>query len=128
MSLREVVANALTAVCCFVAMLCVLPQLDTSAAALLPHLNRDDLAAAAAGPKQQQQQQQMQRRGGMRMSRTGSTGPNASAVAAAAALAIAAAEEGKTGAGGGTAAGVSFMLLSPLRILLTLTGPKARGG
>jgi hypothetical protein len=79
----------------------VLLQLDTSAAALLPHLNRDDIDAAAAGAKQQTQQQ-MQRRGGMRLSRTGSAGPTAGAIAAAAsALAAAAALDGKAPATAG---------------------------
>jgi hypothetical protein len=69
-------------------------QLDTSAAALLPHLNRDDIEAATNGPKQQQQQHMQRRGGGMRMSRTGSSGPTSGAIAAAAAAALAAAGEG----------------------------------
>jgi hypothetical protein len=82
-------------VCCATLM-----QLDTSAAALLPHLNRDDIEAAANGPKQQQQQH-MQRRGGMRISRTGSLGPASGAIAAAAAAAaaLAATGEGRGAAG-----------------------------
>lgn len=68
-----------------------LTQLDTSAAALLPHLNRDDIAAAAAAPSNnKQQQQQSQRRGNNRFSRTGSAGPSPGVVAAAAAAALAA--------------------------------------
>lgn len=87
---------AYAALCC-----AALVQLDTSAAALLPHLNSDDIQAAAVNGPKQQQPQQAQRRGGMRVSRTGSAGPapGETAAAAAAALAAAAAGEGKAAGG-----------------------------
>jgi hypothetical protein len=70
-------------------------QVERSAAAHMPHLNRDDLAAAQNGPRHHQQQQRR-----ARMSGTGSTGHGVTtvtaaamtgAVAAAAAAAVAAA-------------------------------------